>query len=218
MTDNVKRAIERLDRFIAGAEGQERELDRGFIDSLITMVDMDSSLFPNRSLKILSDIDNRWDLLSYEGKIELTKRLRTALILNVEDNYIARAANEIEFLPYFDASEEDKSRLLDLCSGVRKIINASAAIAPEHKVRLLERMSAMEAEIYRDKSRIYVVLGVAEEISESLGRIGQNVRPLVARLEEISDIVRRLTSGWLGLPSEPRSQLPPPENTQDDEA
>lgn len=121
-----------------------------------------------------------------------------------------------DLLPKFSLSNSDRDRMLELCAQIRKIILASDAFDHPHRVRLSDRVAAVEAEIYKDKGLFDVVLGMVSDVGETLGKFGKDIKPLTERVNEILKIARANSEEYKQLPSpeEVAKGLPAPEESE----
>jgi len=95
---------------------------------------------------------------------------------------------------------------------MRKIIHASEAFDVPHKKRLLNRIAAIEKQVYSDKGLLDVVLGGVSDIGETLGKFGGDIKPLTDRMAEVKKITRSGSEEYKQLPEPDEvKSLPAPE-------
>lgn len=122
------------------------------------------------------------------------------------------ASSENGLFPTFELGKKDKSRVLELCSDMRKIIFASIDFDEPHKKRLLDRIAAIEKQVHSPKGLFDVVLGGVSDLGETLGKFGKDIEPLTKRMNEVHKITRRSTKEYEQLPSPDEIKgLPAPE-------
>ena len=115
-------------------------------------------------------------------------------------------------LPTFTLGEVDRERMLKLASDIRKIVRASTAFDEPHKVRLLNRIAAMENETHKKKGVYDVFLGALSDFGEVAGKFGGDIKPLTDRVKEMVGIARENTAAYDQLPGpEDLKGLPSPE-------
>ncbi len=177
------------------------------IDELLMLVEESRSLLPNRFLE-LSDTLDSFDIDAPEEHpwfYETCKRLLR--VLEVQERIVRKRANHTGSLtPVFTLEEKDKNRVLKLCSDMRKIVLASTDFDHPHKIRLANRIAAIEDQIHREKGMFDVILGGVSDIGETLGKFGKNIKPLTDRMNEVMKITRKATKEY--------DQIPPPEEVK----
>ena len=123
-------------------------------------------------------------------------------------------------------SSEEKGRIDDLLSEIRNIVRGSTAITDEFKRRLLKVVNNLQAELDKEYSDYRVFLDGMVEVSEVVGDVGENVKPLFDRVKElfgIADKVRK-TKEALESPTTPEAlpapqkQLPAPQVSDQEES
>ena len=125
---------------------------------------------------------------------------------------------EVEALvPTFSVDEQDAERIFELCSEMRKIVLASTDFDQPHKVGLLNRIAAIESQTQKPKGLFDVVRGGINDLGETLGKFGKEIKPLTDRMNEVVSIARKGSEQYKQLPEPVEiKQLPSPE--EDDNA
>ncbi len=122
-----------------------------------------------------------------------------------------RTDNEA-LLPTFSINEDEKEKIAHLCSEMREIVHKSSEFDDPHKVRLLNRIAAIENEALKAKGLFDVVRGGMNDLGETLGTFGTNIKPLTDRMQEVVGIARRGASEYEKLPKPDEvKKLPSPE-------
>ena len=120
-----------------------------------------------------------------------------------------------ELLPRFHVSETDQSRIFKLCAEMRKIIFATTDFDEPHRLRLLNRLAAIEAETKKPQGLFDVVRGGINDLGETLGKFGKDVKPLSDRMKEVVNIARSGSKQYDQLPEpEEVKRLPAPEDNE----
>lgn len=116
----------------------------------------------------------------------------------------------------FSINAADHQTILKLISEMRVIINNSTIFDAPYKIRLLNRLSQLEKEMYKTKGNFDVILGGIVDFGETLGTFGKKVKPLTDRMREIRLITQKKAPEYQRLPppEEPK-MLPPPEKGTD---
>ncbi len=108
---------------------------------------------------------------------------------------------------------EDETRRIDvLLADIRNIIRESTVINDEHKRRLLKVVNGLQAEIDKEYSDFRVFIDGMVEVSEAVGEVGENVKPVFDRIKEvfgIADKIRRAKEA-IEAPGRPELLPPPP--------
>lgn len=125
--------------------------------------------------------------------VELESQLGTSSELSSADNLI----------PKFELEKADKVRVFELCNAMRKIVLASQVFDEPHRIRLLNRIAAIEVETHKPKGMFDVVRGGVNDLGETLGKFGADIKPLTDRMQEVVGIARKGSKQY--------DQLPPPE-------
>lgn len=135
----------------------------------------------------------------------------------VEEQSLSVTADLGDLVPKFSLNENDRARVLKLCGGMREIVQATSEFDHPHKIRLLNRIASIEAEVHKEKGMFDIILGGVSDVGETLGKFGKDVKPLTDRMNEILDITRRGTKEYDQLPPpEEIKRLPAPEPSEDE--
>ncbi|AZV78828.1 hypothetical protein EBB79_13745 [Parasedimentitalea marina] len=128
-------------------------------------------------------------------------------------------SSSAELLPVFELEQPDKDRIFKLCNDMRKIVFASSMFDEPHKKRLLNRIAAIEKQVFSKKGLFDVILGGVSDVGETLGKFGTDIKPLTDRMKEVARIARKGTKEYDQIPApEEVKKLPAPdtENLEDD--
>ena len=121
--------------------------------------------------------------------------------------------SENTLIPMFSLEKKDISRVVELCSQMRKIVFVTADFDSPHRLRLLNRIAAIEAEVLKPQGIFDVIRGGIDDVGETLGKFGVSIKPLTDRMAEVVGIARRKTKEYDQLPSPDEvKKLPPPTN------
>lgn len=89
------------------------------------------------------------------------------------------------------------------------IIAESRLFTDEHSHRLLNRISQIETELYKNRGNFDVVLAGIVDFGEALGKFGRGVKPLVDRMGEIRRIIQPSVTEYQKLASPDEIKLLP---------
>ena len=129
-----------------------------------------------------------------------------------------RIETDIEIQPpLFILDGDERKMVLRLASEMRKSVVSSDFFDRAHKVRLIKRISAIEAEVHKPKGMFDVILGGISDVGEAFGKFGTDVKPLVERMEEIRKITRSKSAEYDQLPAPDEIKRLPAPNSGDEE-
>jgi hypothetical protein len=179
------------------------------LDRIDVMIEIDPESFPASFVELAK----RHDRSSATGRQALVERLLAQIETHMQFMSLAESPLSAEqLLPMFELDEDEKQRIAHLCEQLRKIVHASTDFDQPHKVRLLNRIAAIEAEAQKPKGKFDVFLGGMSDFGETLGKFGTDSKPIVDRITEIVRIGRNKTKDYDQLPApEETKQLPPPQ-------
>ena len=141
---------------------------------------------------------------------------RLVSILQVAEQFPTNTASQSradsnELSPQFELKLKEKKRILDLCTGMRKIVFASDFFDEPHKKRLLNRIASIESEVHQKTGKLDTVLAGVVDIGDALGKFGRKVEPLTKRMKEVAEIARGGSKQYDQIPPpEEKLGLPPP--------
>lgn len=153
---------------------------------------------------IVGDTLNTANDLERKSNFELLARL-----LDAEQRYRPPANG---LLLTFSLAADERARVAELCSAMRKIIHGSVEFDSSHKIRLLKRIGAIEVEVHKQEGLFDVLRAGLTDLGETLGQFGNDVKPLTDRMAEVVGIAKRATKGLdqLAAPEDVK-KLPPPD-------
>lgn len=209
---------ERFLNLVAMGQNQPDEFAIADLDEIKLLYRYCKEQFPDEIEEILDRIDGRDDTLELEiafGRIlRLIEVGRTLPPKGVADSI--DLTNDAIY-PSFSLVERDKIRIAELCSQMRKIVFATTDFDQPHKVRLLNRIAAIEAESQKKKGFFDVVRGGLNDLGETLGKFGRDIKPLTDRMNEVVSIARSNTKEYDQLPApEEVLKLPAPDQDEAD--
>lgn len=102
---------------------------------------------------------------------------------------------------FYEFTDGDVDRIQTIINELRQEISESELFSDEHKTRLLKRLEKMQAEIHKKMSDLDRFWGLIGEAGIVIGKFGEDVKPIVDRIREISEITWRTQSKAEELPS-----------------
>jgi hypothetical protein len=101
----------------------------------------------------------------------------------------------------YEFTDGDLKRIRALINELRELITENTELDEEHKLRLLKRLEKMQAEIHKKVSDLNAFYGLAVEASVMLKKIGENAKPIVDRIKELTGISWNTQARAENLPS-----------------
>lgn len=156
----------------------------------------------HESQRDLSDYLDDFDEAIYEEDDQRVLSSIESILGYIEGTFSPQNSEDYTaLLPQFELSDTDKKRVLKLCTDMRKIVLSSTDFDHPHKIRLGNRIAAIEAEVYKDRGLFDVILGGVADVGETLGRFGRDIKPLTDRMTEIRRITQKGTPEYDQIPA-----------------
>ena len=193
---------------------------RSVIDQLKLISASEKECFSEQFNDVLKTYENTYPHLSESERFDYTNRLSEIIELELAISKIQETSNATgtDLLPMFELTESDQVRVALLCSQMRKIVSGATVFDNPHKVRLLDRIAAIEVEVLKPKGLFDVVRGGMTDLGETLGIFGHDIKPLTDRMREVVGIARRNTKDYDKLPApEETLSLPAPDEDSSDD-
>ena len=186
------------------------EFVRADMDELAMLVSLEKRNLPTRFVQLVEQMDSAFPSTS-SGRAHAHERLSRILAVANEFPEQQVLAETEELLPRFQLAKPDHDRVMELCADMRKIVFSSNVFDEPHKRRLLNRIAGIEYQLSQKKGLFDVVRGGVNDLGETLGKFGKDIKPLTDRMNEVVSIVRRSTKEYDQLPPPDEvKQLPPP--------
>jgi len=216
MAESVKSAARKVISRMLESDGKYSRAD---FDELIMILDHAPSEFPERMHSIAREFDRNFKMTGYSRQIQAERLHR---VLDLHEKYPPPKKSIVEgseLLPTFKLQKKDKDRVLGLCAQMRKIVLSTEAFDQPHKRRLLNRIAGIENQVEQPKGLLDVVLAGVSDVGETLGKFGQDIKPLTDRMQEVSKIARANSEEYKQIPSPDEiKQLPAPDASGDEDA
>lgn len=101
----------------------------------------------------------------------------------------------------YEFTDGDLKRIRALINELRELITENTELDEDHKRRLLKRLEKMQAEIHKKVSDLNAFYGLAVEASVMLKKVGENAKPIVDRIKELTGISWNAQARAENLPS-----------------
>lgn len=171
-------------------------------------------IIANRPLPVISgnmaldcgQIYKSLGLLEKEYKAETSKlklqNLKSHFIVNMESGF------------RYEFSQGDLDRIQALVNELREHVSKSLDFEEDHKRRLLARLEKLQVELHKKMSDLDRFWGLIGDAGVVIGKFGNDVKPIVDRIKEITEIVWRTQARAEELPSD--SPLPKLEDKKEE--
>ena len=160
-----------------------------------------------------------YSLPELSGNIDQSCSQLLSYINGVKDEFQAHA-NELKISAYknryqtalktsfaYEFSQGDLDRVQVLVNELRNKISEMTSLDPDHKRRLLKRLEYLQSELHKRVSDLDRFWGMIGDAGVILGKLGNDAKPIVDRVREISEIVWRTQARAEELPSDSPSPL-----------
>ncbi|MCP4553343.1 MAG: hypothetical protein GY834_15175 [Bacteroidetes bacterium] len=107
----------------------------------------------------------------------------------------------------YEFSGGDLGRIQSLLNELRDLVSQSNLFEEKHRRRLLKRVERLQQELHKKQSDLDHFWGLVGDAGVALGKFGNDAKPFVERIKEITDIVWRTQSRAEELPSDARPAL-----------
>lgn len=111
----------------------------------------------------------------------------------------------------YELSQGDLERIQQLINELRSEISNSDFFEQDHKQRLLKRLEKIQSELHKRMSDLDKFWGLIGDAGVAIGKFGEDVKPIVERVKEITEIIWRTQARAEELPSD--APLPKLEST-----
>ena len=101
----------------------------------------------------------------------------------------------------YEFTDGDLQRIRTLINELRELIIANSELDDDHKRRLLKRLEKMQAEIHKKVSDLDNFYGLLVEASVVFKKVGENAKPIVDRIKELTSISWSTQTRAENLPS-----------------
>lgn len=137
--------------------------------------DLDGSMgyVCNRMRSFLSDVQDELVGQSSAQKLE-----------SIKSRFSITLANGFGY----EFTDGDLKRIRTLINELRELIIANGELDDDHKQRLLKRLEKMQAEIHKKMSDLNSFYGLLVEASVVFKKVGENAKPIVDRIKELTSI------------------------------
>ena len=107
----------------------------------------------------------------------------------------------------YEFSQGDLERVQSLINQLRDLVASCEELEQDHRQRLLKRLESLQSELHKKISDLDRFWGLVGDASVVLAKIGDNAKPIVDRVKEITEIIWQTQSRTEELPSGTRPPL-----------
>lgn len=100
-----------------------------------------------------------------------------------------------------ELTDDEYRRIQDLIDQLRKFLYESSIFDDKHRGRLLARLEKLQSELHKTMANIDRFWGFMSDAGISLGKLGNDAKPLFDRAREIIEVLYGAQSRTAGLPS-----------------
>ncbi|TDV42909.1 hypothetical protein EDF87_11335 [Pseudomonas helmanticensis] len=192
--DNPLEAATAVCRYALSVIGQQSEWTQDDHSTLLEATALILSLqeqFLIPHTKEAPDLDgsmgfvcNRMRTFLTEVQDELIGQSSTQKLESIKSRFSITLANGFGY----EFTDGDLKRIRTLIKELRELIVANQELDEDHKQRLLKRLEKMQAEIHKKMSDLNSFYGLLVEASIVLKKVGENAKPIVDRIKELTKI------------------------------
>jgi hypothetical protein len=118
------------------------------------------------------------------------------------ESYKSRIRTNFNNVFSYEFSQDDLDRIQTLVNELREHVSKSGDFEDEHKRLLLSRLEKLQSELHKKMSDLDKFWGLIGDAGVAVGKFGNDVKPIVDRIKEITEIVWRTQARAEELPSD----------------
>ena len=150
--------------------------------------------------------ENIKSFIEYTGKVRLLVQplIDDEISASNKNQLLAAIENKKKILNkgfFYEFTDGDLKRIQQLINELRDQVSSSAFFEDGHKARLLRRLEKLQSEIHKKVSDVDRLWGLIGDAGIAIGKFGENAKPFVDRIKELSQITWRTQSRAEELPS-----------------
>ena len=146
-------------------------------------------------------------ILATKTKKKLTEYIQSEEEQKLLQNFRGEFSAHIGKAFVYEFSDGDLERIQNLLNEMRDLVSKSNAFEEKHRRRLLKRLERLQEELHKKQSDLDHFWGLVGDAGVALGKFGDDAKPFVERIKEITDIVWRTQSRAEELPSDTKPAL-----------
>ena len=130
-------------------------------------------------------------------------------------SYSDRAAALVSKSTAYIFTDGDLENIQNLVNELRDHISNSTDLSDDHKRRLLKKLELLQAELHKRMSSLDRFWSLIPERAMILGQAGEDIKPLIDRIEQLVKIAGRVEARRAELPSDSDLRLLPEPTDED---
>ena len=138
---------------------------------------------------------------------ELTPYIQSEEEQKILQNFRGEFSTHVGKAFAYEFSDGDLDKIKNLLNEMRELVSKSNMFEDKHRRRLLKRLENLQQELHKKQSDLDHFWGLVGDAGVALGKFGDDAKPFVDRIKEITDIVWRTQSRAEELPSDARPAL-----------
>jgi len=135
----------------------------------------------------------------------MTKLAQQNKLANMKSSFSTLLTNRF----HYKFSPADVDRMQTLINELRQQITESTLYSDEHRARLLKRLEGLQSEVHKKMSDLDKFWGLIGDAGVAVGKFGNDAKPLVDRIVELTQIVWNSQKDAEQLPSNVQFPLLP---------
>jgi hypothetical protein len=196
-------------------DAEMENVDEAF--ALLRVIEESEIINFNVELPVVSDngFYTMFDMLQYIKAVEAVVAGEAKAVKL--DQIKARFSRSLKAGFKYEFSTGDLDRIQTLITELREHISKSILFDDSHQRRLLTRLEKLQGELHKRMSDIDKFWGLIGDAGVAIGKFGNDAKPIVDRVREITNIVWNTQSRAEELPSGTDFPLLPSPSTSDNE-
>lgn len=139
----------------------------------------------------------------FDTKLKLTADVANLTLARAKTKYSVYFGGVFAY----EFSQGDLDRVQKLINMLREEINNATKLEIEHRQRLLKRLENLQGELHKRLSDLDRFWGLVGDAGVVLGKLGNDAKPIVERIKEITEIIWRTQSRSEELPTDAKPAL-----------
>lgn len=175
------------------------------IEAYINANEMDIKIppLPNNRNKRIQTIFEFINILLHDLTQYIQSEEEQRLLQNFRGEFSAHIGKSF----VYEFSDGDLDKIQSLLNNMRELVSSSKLFEEKHRRRLLKRLEALQQELHKKQSDLDHFWGLVGDAGVALGKFGEDAKPFVEMIKDITDIVWRTQSRAEELPSDTKPAL-----------
>ncbi|MEQ9849899.1 hypothetical protein [Pectobacterium brasiliense] len=154
----------------------------------------------------ISDTNNIKEFIKYAATIKeaIKPLIENEINLSKKNQFLLAVSNKKKILEkgfFYEFTDGDLNKIQIIINELRGYINGSDLFEDNHRRRLLKRLEALQSEMHKKMSDIDRIWGLVGDAGVVIGKFGEDAKPFVDRIKELSQIAWKTQARAEELPS-----------------